>query len=486
MWIFKKICVWVIVSLVTLWSYSDIYANSNISSYQWKLDQFLLKVVDLWKTINNDKKFEIILTDLESKLASFSSKYSKNVTILEMIQYLQTWIKEIKNSLSNENEINDFLCNLMENCDNNSSSSTTPTQNQNNNTGSINLSLDSVCDQSQWLVPYACWKPYKLNIKSDDLNQSNGTYFVKEDEVITFNWSSEKRLNQNPIEYKIYIDGILVYSWNDTSWTWTPKSLWLTTGWWVTPLYLQDENGIVYNLNGLNIQKQYVVRMVACQFDEKTKEEACTVMAPDDRTRDSFMIYVWSRPSPTKWQEKIFDSYIQNNNYEKAAKYALWLWYSPSDIAEYVNQRYWTNITAQDVKKYAWLPTSDVKQPSQQQLNTFDSYIQSGNYTLAAKYALWLWYSTQEIAEYVNQTYGTNISPQDVQKYSTSWTTNNTQPTQTQVQNFDNQIQSWNYSQAASYALQQWYTPEQIAEYVNQTYGTNISPQDVMNYSNQK
>lgn len=81
-----------------------------------KLDLFLNKVLEARKWFSTEKNYIIFVSKTENKLASLNQTYSGNQEISSMLDYLEEWVKNIKNISRQNNELDDFFCELLWEC----------------------------------------------------------------------------------------------------------------------------------------------------------------------------------------------------------------------------------------------------------------------------------------------------------------------------------------------------------------------------------
>lgn len=146
----KKIFVYVFSLLLSFWIFSNIntYASSTTTSTSQKaiqnqdvLDNFLKKVSDLRKSLNDDTKYWNALISLEAQIKTLEKKYSHNSTIWEMTSYLSSGLSKLRKEL----DVANFLCELNGNCNTTQTGTTTTTQTStsSNNTTTSNSSINS-------------------------------------------------------------------------------------------------------------------------------------------------------------------------------------------------------------------------------------------------------------------------------------------------------------------------------------------------------
>ncbi len=83
---------------------------------QDKLDIFLNKLVSMRKEFNDDAKYKLLLTQVKGQLQTLGSKYKSNTTISQMLSYLDSGIQKIQTELENNTDVDNFLCELLGNC----------------------------------------------------------------------------------------------------------------------------------------------------------------------------------------------------------------------------------------------------------------------------------------------------------------------------------------------------------------------------------
>ncbi|MGE4444026.1 MAG: cell envelope integrity protein TolA [Candidatus Altimarinota bacterium] len=146
----KKIFVYIFSLLLSLGIFSNIntYASSTTTSTSQKaiqnqdvLDNFLKKVSDLRKSLNDDTKYGNALISLEAQIKTLEKKYSHNSTIGEMTSYLSSGLSKLRKEL----DVANFLCELNGNCNTTQTGTTTTTQTStsSNNTTTSNSSINS-------------------------------------------------------------------------------------------------------------------------------------------------------------------------------------------------------------------------------------------------------------------------------------------------------------------------------------------------------
>lgn len=166
-----------------------------------KLDNFLIKVSALQSEINNDSKYITTLEQISTKLSILSTKYKSNHTVNSMIVYLQEWIIKLKENVShNEIWVDDFFCELLENCWNNSSNTSTtnitnsqstsssPT-NWSNNAQKNNTSINDIWSCS-WTLPTWEWI-ISCGSECNDFAPRNITWIYSQWAQTACTWSCE-------------------------------------------------------------------------------------------------------------------------------------------------------------------------------------------------------------------------------------------------------------------------------------------------------
>lgn len=187
----KKIisALWVLLATIMLfwWQNSISYASSVTSQSttlvaQDKLDAFLSKVENMKNQFNNDEKYEAFLESVIVQLKWLWTKYSSNTTISEMIRYLEKWLEKIKTNFSQNKDMDNFFCELNNNCANSVSSTqtTNTTVNTNSNT-STNTTISTPTTPSVAATTNSAdttvllsWISHK--VEWYDLSKSNYTY----------------------------------------------------------------------------------------------------------------------------------------------------------------------------------------------------------------------------------------------------------------------------------------------------------------------
>lgn len=117
-----------LVSCLLIWwiSYGNMVWFTHASSanitlvttkipYQEKLDAFLVKVANM-KTQLDDTKYENLLNSISKQLWDFSQKYASNTTLSQMITYLNDGVKKLQYDLNGNVNVDNFLCQLLWNC----------------------------------------------------------------------------------------------------------------------------------------------------------------------------------------------------------------------------------------------------------------------------------------------------------------------------------------------------------------------------------
>ncbi len=118
----KKLLLFVtLLAISFLWgiSYVSLTNAGNVQvtvTAQDKLDAFLEKVSRMKNQLNNDTKYEVFLETMTWKLKELSTKYNKNKTIVEMIDYLQDGVKKIKTDFLATKDMDNFFCELNDSC----------------------------------------------------------------------------------------------------------------------------------------------------------------------------------------------------------------------------------------------------------------------------------------------------------------------------------------------------------------------------------
>lgn len=95
--LFAKIQVIISILFIFLW-WNQIYATSiDIDKYKPKLDNFLINISNLKSSIE-EYKYKEILSNIENQLQVLEIKYQQHSTIFHMIEYLNLWVKKLKNN----------------------------------------------------------------------------------------------------------------------------------------------------------------------------------------------------------------------------------------------------------------------------------------------------------------------------------------------------------------------------------------------------
>ena len=95
--------------------------NLNVSNKK-NLDIFLNKVYESRKNFNSINSYLNFLDSVSLKIDTLNTKFSWNSKIIEMLSYLKSWILNIRVIVSNENDIDNFLCDILWTCNQNSDS----------------------------------------------------------------------------------------------------------------------------------------------------------------------------------------------------------------------------------------------------------------------------------------------------------------------------------------------------------------------------
>ncbi len=103
------------VNLVTATQTVAATSNENVPNKE-KLDVFLAKVASMRKELNDDTKYKTILSQVKWQLQTLWTKYSSNTIISQMLTYLHSWVDKIQTDLANTSDVDDFLCELLGNC----------------------------------------------------------------------------------------------------------------------------------------------------------------------------------------------------------------------------------------------------------------------------------------------------------------------------------------------------------------------------------
>lgn len=136
--------------LVSGWntSTSSLTTTSAVVPNKEKLDKFITKIESLKSTMT-DEKYEATLTAVLEKLNKLSTKYSSNTTIAPMLAYLKTSIADLKNKATQDKDVDNFFCELTDNCD---TQTTTPNPTTGNNTSTQNSTSTGSGSSSTQLV----------------------------------------------------------------------------------------------------------------------------------------------------------------------------------------------------------------------------------------------------------------------------------------------------------------------------------------------
>ncbi len=82
---------------------------------QDKLDNFLWTIISM-KSKMSSAKYEVFLDNIFKKLTLLWTKYHNNTTITDMVSYLTTWVKWIKEEFLKNKDLDNFFCELTDSC----------------------------------------------------------------------------------------------------------------------------------------------------------------------------------------------------------------------------------------------------------------------------------------------------------------------------------------------------------------------------------
>lgn len=232
---------WVLFTVIVLfWGQNYISYASNISSQntnivaQDKLDAFLNKVVSMKSDFNTDEKYEAFLDSIIIKLKWLWTKYSSNTTISEMIGYLEKWLEKAKTEFVKNKDLDNFFCDLNENCVKNTSSSqatntnistntnTTLNTNVNTNTTINNTTPTSTTPTEPTVL--LSWISHKLEWY--DLSKSNYTYNYETMKLKSKSFGITYDFSLNIPEWVVYNSVLQGEDFCRSKWKWyrLPKS----------------------------------------------------------------------------------------------------------------------------------------------------------------------------------------------------------------------------------------------------------------------
>ena len=108
-------------------------AGTQVSN-QDKLDAFLAKIRGMKTELNDDDKYERILTSVISKLQVLKTKYASNATVSSMVVYLSNGVTSIKDALVRNKDVDNFFCELAGGCTPTNAVASSSTTNSNTTT----------------------------------------------------------------------------------------------------------------------------------------------------------------------------------------------------------------------------------------------------------------------------------------------------------------------------------------------------------------
>lgn len=237
--------IWLFIAFLILHtSYIEIntISASNISStnnvevpYKETLDTFLNKVISL----KNNSHFSNTLDKLLEQLTILENKYKSHGQITQMITYLQTGVKQIKQEYEQNNDLEAFFCELIENCEN-AQKSTTQTNTPTSNTLKVWApSEDTSWKTSNSTTPNEVYECKTRNVEQWVMADSNSShreiYQVKNSSECASKceWLQSKSWSIN------YVDGLWYY--NCMCWNLELKKIWGTSYSWAN-CTLKKEN----------------------------------------------------------------------------------------------------------------------------------------------------------------------------------------------------------------------------------------------------
>lgn len=123
------------------WS-TNSYSATLSTSLKTKIDQKIVTVLKNAKDTYSKNEYKVILTNFLTKLSGLEARYNSNTTIKNLVWYIKFEVEKIFFELE-EDSVDDFICELMWNCN-------TAT---NNTTANITISITI----NQWI--FYCWDP---------------------------------------------------------------------------------------------------------------------------------------------------------------------------------------------------------------------------------------------------------------------------------------------------------------------------------------
>ncbi len=173
---------------------SSVTTQTTVTN-QDKLDAFLSKVRTM-KSSMSSTKYEKFLDTVIDKLNILWIKYKSNTTITEMVVYLTTWVKWIKEEFTKTKDVDNFFCELTDSCE----SEVSPVTINENNSTSVENNSNEVSGSTVSSVT-----TNKENTTSIE-NSSNEVSGSTSNNINTFNISASKSEdNTIKVDYNIPI-----------------------------------------------------------------------------------------------------------------------------------------------------------------------------------------------------------------------------------------------------------------------------------------